>query len=123
MSQPGALLADAAGLGPQQWTGNRSAQALSSVRAPVAVVLSADERQCLGGHRLQSERPAALPRRLEACVVEDRKSTRLNSSHANISYAVFCLKNNSVSTMPGSRSVSLRRSPVPTPSSSLPRTP
>src|SRR3712207_7090334 len=24
--------------------------------------------------------------------VEDRKSTRLNSSHANISYAVFCLK-------------------------------
>src|SRR3712207_8748754 len=24
----------------------------------------------------------------------DRKSTRLNSSHANISYAVFCFKNN-----------------------------
>src|SRR3712207_6963592 len=24
--------------------------------------------------------------------IEDRKSTRLNSSHANISYAVFCLK-------------------------------
>src|SRR3712207_8289514 len=24
----------------------------------------------------------------------DRKSTRLNSSHANISYAVFCLKTN-----------------------------
>src|SRR5947209_17060713 len=28
----------------------------------------------------------------EAFVVGDRKSTRLNSSHANISYAVFCLK-------------------------------
>src|SRR3712207_7467965 len=27
-----------------------------------------------------------------ADTVEDRKSTRLNSSHANISYAVFCLK-------------------------------
>src|SRR3712207_9077210 len=26
------------------------------------------------------------------CVPLDRKSTRLNSSHANISYAVFCLK-------------------------------
>src|SRR3712207_8803239 len=26
----------------------------------------------------------------------DRKSTRLNSSHANISYAVFCLKKNIV---------------------------
>src|SRR3712207_8165511 len=30
--------------------------------------------------------------------VEDRKSTRLNSSHANISYAVFCLKKKSTST-------------------------
>src|SRR3712207_8644015 len=27
-----------------------------------------------------------------AAVGSDRKSTRLNSSHANISYAVFCLK-------------------------------
>src|SRR3712207_8086823 len=26
------------------------------------------------------------------CPKQDRKSTRLNSSHANISYAVFCLK-------------------------------
>src|SRR5258707_6207783 len=26
--------------------------------------------------------------------LEDRKSTRLNSSHANISYAVFCLEKN-----------------------------
>src|SRR3712207_7131337 len=25
-------------------------------------------------------------------IYQDRKSTRLNSSHANISYAVFCLK-------------------------------
>src|SRR3712207_8875749 len=29
---------------------------------------------------------------LRALVDGDRKSTRLNSSHANISYAVFCLK-------------------------------
>src|SRR3712207_8126987 len=28
----------------------------------------------------------------ETILPEDRKSTRLNSSHANISYAVFCLK-------------------------------
>src|SRR3712207_7660826 len=28
--------------------------------------------------------------------MEDRKSTRLNSSHANISYAVFCLKKKKV---------------------------
>src|SRR5438445_9988057 len=29
---------------------------------------------------------------LNAVFAQDRKSTRLNSSHANISYAVFCLK-------------------------------
>src|SRR3712207_7306835 len=31
-------------------------------------------------------------RRHAVAAPEDRKSTRLNSSHANISYAVFCLK-------------------------------
>src|SRR3712207_8470759 len=31
-------------------------------------------------------------REWERTVHPDRKSTRLNSSHANISYAVFCLK-------------------------------
>src|SRR3712207_7989151 len=33
---------------------------------------------------------------------QDRKSTRLNSSHANISYAVFCLKkkNNKIGMRP-----------------------
>src|SRR3712207_7943518 len=28
--------------------------------------------------------------------IKDRKSTRLNSSHANISYAVFCLKKKNI---------------------------
>src|SRR3712207_8645154 len=39
--------------------------------------------------RVARELRAALDRRR---VHRDRKSTRLNSSHANISYAVFCLK-------------------------------
>src|SRR3712207_6960240 len=30
----------------------------------------------------------------------DRKSTRLNSSHANISYAVFCLKKTDILPLP-----------------------
>src|SRR3712207_8894432 len=43
------------------------------------------------------ELPQRPPDRLDVVVLErhvgvDRKSTRLNSSHANISYAVFCLK-------------------------------
>src|SRR3712207_7154470 len=31
-------------------------------------------------------------RKIREAALADRKSTRLNSSHANISYAVFCLK-------------------------------
>src|SRR3712207_7315098 len=31
--------------------------------------------------------------------LQDRKSTRLNSSHANISYAVFCLKKKNLSPL------------------------
>src|SRR4051812_49961679 len=57
--------------------------------------------------RLRQPRPGRVPRpRLRGCpaaggvldirasgdVVLDRKSTRLNSSHMSISYAVFCLK-------------------------------
>src|SRR3712207_1379172 len=40
-------------------------------------------------------------------VVEDRKSTRLNSSHANISYAVFCLKQKPDGTTPGRQRIFL----------------
>src|SRR5690606_39914593 len=36
--------------------------------------------------------PVLLGLRLQAHGVSDRKSTRLNSSHVKISYAVFCLK-------------------------------
>src|SRR3712207_7995455 len=32
-------------------------------------------------------------------LIVDRKSTRLNSSHANISYAVFCLKKKNMTTL------------------------
>src|SRR3712207_8499534 len=53
------------------------------------------------GGRLGSRRepPAALPvGRLATDARPDRKSTRLNSSHANMSYAVFCLKNTTNTT-------------------------
>src|SRR3712207_8522887 len=52
----------------------------------VAAALSVHER-------VKAQR--AHVRRLEAETDADRKSTRLNSSHANISYAVFCLKKKS----------------------------
>src|SRR2546430_2677680 len=57
-------------------------------------------------HVVQTQRAFNLPEHLQpklnfSCParsqhtseVEDRKSTRLNSSHSQISYAVFCLKN------------------------------
>src|SRR3712207_7041854 len=60
------------------------------VAAPVAVA------ECRAGHQQHGEAevvgvdgPLQL---LDRCAQIDRKSTRLNSSHANISYAVFCLK-------------------------------
>src|SRR3712207_8516462 len=53
--------------------------------APLRPRSSARRREALLGGTGRG-REAAPPRR------RDRKSTRLNSSHANISYAVFCLK-------------------------------
>src|SRR5436309_12049411 len=41
--------------------------------------------------RCASSRPDSINSRSTACE-RDRKSTRLNSSHVKISYAVFCLK-------------------------------
>src|SRR3712207_9565832 len=38
-----------------------------------------------------------LEKNIFTLFIKDRKSTRLNSSHANISYAVFCLKKKKIS--------------------------
>src|SRR3712207_7065816 len=50
---------------------------------------------CHTGLQVQVEASARSQLNLTA---SDRKSTRLNSSHANIPYAVFCLKKNNVCT-------------------------
>src|SRR5947209_16878094 len=58
-------------------------------RSLLAGLVHGTPRRCvppaapLQGHRLDRSESRRHP---------DRKSTRLNSSHANISYAVFCLK-------------------------------
>src|SRR3712207_7127911 len=49
-----------------------------------------DERGQRGGSGVGGGRVQSSP--------QDRKSTRLNSSHANISYAVFCLKKKKANT-------------------------
>src|SRR2546430_11445063 len=58
------------------------------------------------GHARQSCRPGAVssgenpplgsPRSRPGAPPRDRKSTRLNSSHSQISYAVFCLKKKNI---------------------------
>src|SRR3712207_8151807 len=62
---------------------------------------AADQRAPGAGARRQSGHRGCTGRRRDDAVARvpgrvrlgtDRKSTRLNSSHANISYAVFCLK-------------------------------
>src|SRR2546421_1762961 len=45
--------------------------------------------------------------------LRDRKSTRLNSSHDQISYAVFCLKKKKYSNTSGRHPQGLRRKPRP----------
>src|SRR5438045_7915541 len=46
----------------------------------------------LFARHLRTETPRLVERGVRLDVVGDRKSTRLNSSHLGISYAVFCLK-------------------------------
>src|SRR3712207_7587209 len=46
--------------------------------------------------RSRGGRAAVRPRPGRGVGLGDRKSTRLNSSHANISYAVFCLKKKNI---------------------------
>src|SRR3712207_8498285 len=79
-SRPVAVAARPAGCGPEL-------PALATVPAGDG---AGDGRRGAGDAALdgaQSGGPRLIHRRRR-----DRKSTRLNSSHANISYAVFCLK-------------------------------
>src|SRR3712207_8427977 len=68
----------------------RAGQPLASAQALLAELF----RRCgvVGRSLLLFEPLQTLADAWGATVAEDRKSTRLNSSHANISYAVFCLK-------------------------------
>src|SRR3712207_7085647 len=58
-------------------------------RGTSRVLVGGQRRLQIGTLQRRDQRDRVLHRQLRA---RDRKSTRLNSSHANISYAVFCLK-------------------------------
>src|SRR3712207_6919323 len=64
----------------------KTATRIASGRADAPVEITVETvRDALGRQKFFQD--AAM-----RTAVPDRKSTRLNSSHANISYAVFCLK-------------------------------
>src|SRR5207245_5401836 len=75
-------------------------EALAPVRAQVVIATKFGIKHDSGGQQLQDSRPERIKqsvegslKRLRTDVIDlDRKSTRLNSSHGSISYAVFCLK-------------------------------
>src|SRR3989442_4055372 len=61
-------------------------------------------RSALLQRALLPDRPGRLGQRGIPCACADRKSTRLNSSHVRISYAVFCLKKKKINPTRGSLS-------------------
>src|SRR5439155_9510587 len=81
---------------------------MSPCEGPVGVLPEIGQQDVLGGRNLQLLTPAVNHAHLEVDFIfaeghglpgvgrgpaeQDRKSTRLNSSHVAISYAVFCLK-------------------------------
>src|SRR3712207_8993166 len=57
-----------------------------------AIVVDGGERLARAGEGAKADDSQADEQQGQHGQDADRKSTRLNSSHANISYAVFCLK-------------------------------
>src|SRR2546430_11527081 len=64
--------------------------------------------------RLGGERGLALRAVAGAAAVRDRKSTRLNSSHSQISYAVFCSNTETQFSRATVHALSIRRAPATT---------
>src|SRR5690348_17889580 len=69
-----------------------------SIRSSNDEVITTDDMLAL----IQKMKPSAPSLVVGRYLTLDRKSTRLNSSHPSISYAVFCLKkkNNNVTKIP-----------------------
>src|SRR3712207_100981 len=72
---------------PHAYTVRKLAEALELEGSDLAEFESVARRSSASRATAEKSRRA-----LPAPLTPDRKSTRLNSSHANISYAVFCLK-------------------------------
>src|SRR5690625_6609051 len=87
-------------MSPQQLPNvlDRAIRVAETQRAPTAVIIPLDVQEAEYSPPTHDFKmvPSSLGYSPAATVLsEDRKSTRLNSSHVAISYAVFCLKKKS----------------------------
>src|SRR2546427_2103935 len=73
------------------WSSDVCSSDLVDARQMQALLLAVAPHAARGGEVQQGQAPARLQHAAERGH-QDRKSTRLNSSHSQISYAVFCLK-------------------------------
>src|SRR3712207_7275200 len=80
-------------------------------RSPDHFAVLLDE--LVAAHLAHRHDVAFLPAENAGVESEDRKSTRLNSSHANISYAVFCLKKTRYTRKPSCSTTNFTRSRTP----------
>src|SRR3712207_8646586 len=77
---------------PDQSVGDATSVVLDRwLIAEVLASLSVEHRAVIAAAYYEGRSIADIAARLRIPEGTDRKSTRLNSSHANISYAVFCL--------------------------------
>src|SRR3712207_8923623 len=77
---------------PVRWSGRRLRRPLEPDRHPLEAEPAEHAREHVARVALGEAQEVRVPGRGGIELLLDRKSTRLNSSHANISYAVFCLK-------------------------------
>src|SRR5690348_18113412 len=76
-----------------RWTGDWSSDVCSSDLVSRLPRLMQDRTRDVSAEHARAAQPAELMQQnRETIGLLDRKSTRLNSSHPSISYAVFCLK-------------------------------
>src|SRR3712207_7357207 len=80
-------------------------------RSPTWTVPASITKREIAAHMRKD--PGYLARMHMLALDGDRKSTRLNSSHANISYAAFCLKKISRQSDPKSSSLHSRHGDSP----------
>src|SRR6476660_10151079 len=81
--------------------------------------LSLHDALPIGCRRSGGPASPARRRRRPACTAPDRQSTRLNSSHQIISYAVFCLKKQNNTTARGLQETNKSRNHRTTPDSKM----